>query len=36
VGGEEEEETVVCEAACVKGNLFFASQANHFETRGMM
>ena len=30
------EECVVCETVCVKGNLFFTSQANHFETRGMM
>ena len=27
---------MVCETVCVKGNLFFTSQANHFETRGMM
>lgn len=33
VGGEKDE-SGVCEAAHVKGSLFFTSQTNHFETGG--
>lgn len=35
-GERREGRSGVWETVCVKGNLFFPSQANHFETRGIM